>query len=144
MEVNISRLKLIAKLKENRELHKQLHQEAVIGFVAAAKKKLAAAMKEMEDGKITDVTVALRAPEDHTRDYDVAIDMFEWAYDDTIRMNEGQFQTFVRDEWEWTRSWFRSNRRYSYGFTGCTGPQGSSSSSSSPSIDSVMSDRGYE
>lgn len=43
----------------------------------------------------------LTTPEDHTKDYDRAIQMVEWSIEDTIELDTRQFQQLVMDEWEW-------------------------------------------
>ncbi len=51
-------------------------------------------------------------PEDHTRDYDRRIKMYEMDIDDTIEMTEQEFAQYVLDDWGWKQAWTTSNTAY--------------------------------
>ena len=44
----------------------------------------------------------LSAPEDHTADYDAAIEMLEWHEEPQVVLSVHEFQCYVRNKWDWT------------------------------------------
>jgi len=73
-----------------------------------------------EEGQMQDViqlissmTFDLRVPEDHSKAYDVAIEMATWEKRDEIILLQSQFECFVRDDWDWSKDFEHLNFRYS-------------------------------
>ena len=48
-------------------------------------------------------SINLAEPTDHTSDYERVIMMLEMSVDDTIVLNAGEFDQYVRDVWSWSR-----------------------------------------
>jgi len=130
--VTVSRVKLIATLKENKIKHRVEYVKAAAGYKALVLRKLQAAVKKATDS-ISDmvdlvatkvkrgdfdyngdgapdgyilltnkVSFPLEVPMDHSDAYEVAIAMAEWETSDTIELTQGDFQCFVMDDWEWS------------------------------------------
>jgi imidazolonepropionase-like amidohydrolase len=104
---------LLDTLKENRETHQAEFKEARTGFVDAAQRRLAAELDRMKSGRATSLRVHLQAPEDHTADYDLAIEMLERSVDHEIVLTSEQYQMLVKDEWSWSDQWILANSVYS-------------------------------
>jgi hypothetical protein len=51
-------------------------------------------------------------PEEHTDDYQRAIDMLQWDQGDTIVLSEADFITFINNEWGWHRSFLANTTSY--------------------------------
>jgi len=113
MEVSISKDKLLKTLKENRENHKAMYEEARAGYVEKAKEKIAERMKQLEDGEAVRLHFDVHPPEDKTKHYDKAIMMVEWNEQETIQLTGREFQTLIMDEWEWLDGWLLQNVNYS-------------------------------
>lgn len=58
------------------------------------------------------VSFSLKVPQDHTYDYDVAIQMAEWSEDEVIEITQSQLQCFIMDDWDWKRDFMHLNRMY--------------------------------
>lgn len=138
--VTVNRTELLKTLEANREKHRAAYLEAVAGYRVMATEKLdklrTRALRQLADnfclvqGKIdkfdpTDedalgstvvllqgLSFTLAVPEDHTKSYDVAIEMARWEVGDTITLTQGQFQCFVLDDWEWQRQFQHLNKTY--------------------------------
>ena len=135
--VTISTHKLLVKLKANLKKHKAEYAEAVIGYKEMAaqrlKQELTAATHRLEknfrmleqridefDPDEQNNTVVLMdtvhfkmmVPKDHSKAYEVAIQMAEWEENKTIDLLQSQFQCFVMDDWEWKDEFESVTKRY--------------------------------
>jgi hypothetical protein len=99
-------------LRENKERHRMIVQEARVGYVNKAKGMLSAKLDELANGKITALRFDLQVPEDHTDDYELAIKMLELHSHDHIEMSASDVRTLMMDEWDWLRSFLFTNARY--------------------------------
>jgi hypothetical protein len=130
----VDKKEALKTLRENRERHHKIVEEARVGYVAKAKAKLAAKLDELSSGKLVALRFDLQVPEDHTDDYDLAIRMVElhtedtiemtstdvrtlmmdeWLHtEDTIEMTSTDVRTLMMDEWDWLRSFLFTNARY--------------------------------
>ena len=139
-EVTVDKEELLVALKENREKHIANYRVAMESYTVLAKAKLEKlkdkAQKildenfadiskrieefDPEEGQMQDViqlissmTFDLRVPEDHSKAYDVAIEMATWEKRDEIILLQSQFECFVRDDWDWSKDFEHLNFRYS-------------------------------
>lgn len=103
---------LIDALKDNREQHRKDFETALDGFektvIATLKERLAEAKK----GVKRPVYVSLQMPEDHTKDYDRRVRMYEMDTEDTVELTEQEFAMYVQDDWGWKGQWTTSNSSY--------------------------------
>ena len=137
--VTVDRLKLLDTLKTNRETHQREYRESVAGYRQAAIKELERQLAKavrlvQENGSIirmkiekfdpddplddlvtviSSISFNLEVPKDHTKSYDVAIEMATWEVSETIELTQSQFQCFVMDDWEWKREFEGLNKTYS-------------------------------
>ena len=109
--VNVVDLK--GKLKENRSKHRAIFEEAVEGYRKAAVELLEAHIARIKNGKLERVMVQLPLPEDHTLDYDRVLAMLDMHIEDTIDVEEHDFQSYVLDDWTWKRQFLTSSADYS-------------------------------
>ena len=115
--VTVDKTKLLKKLKQNREVHKENYKNAHEGWVLTMKDLSAVLNKEASDGRISEDTIGdlLRdrtPPSDHTDEYSRAIDMMEMSEDLNISMDQFTFDQYVRDNWTWKETWSMSNTKY--------------------------------
>ena len=135
--VTINADKLLNKLQANLKKHKAEYEEAVVGYKQMATQRLkqeltrASALLEKNfrvlelridefDPSEQNNTVVLLdtvhfkmlVPQDHSKAYEVAIQMASWEENTTIDLLQSQFQCFVMDDWEWKDEFEAVTKRY--------------------------------
>lgn len=103
---------ILTKLKANREKHAGIVEEAREGFAKAARKSLEEALKKVSEGNRAGLHVFLPAPVDHTKDYDLAIEMLQMHTSEDLHLTQSQFKTFVLDSWGWQNDFVGTNSSY--------------------------------
>ena len=73
-----------------------------IGLLAASAK----------NGRPIDRYFRLPEPEDHTVDFDTALDMLEWEVGETVELDERTFRRLVRNEWAWRETFAANTASY--------------------------------
>ncbi len=112
--IKVKTAELVSKLKANRETHGQDYVAAYGGYrdkvIEALEDRIAeikARIETVRGAKPGDRIdhyigpVDLSTPEDHTIDYDRAIDQLTWEQEPEVVVSEDDFNKFVRDEWDW-------------------------------------------
>jgi hypothetical protein len=107
--ITVDKGPLLKTLRANREQHRTIFEEAVEGYRAEAVKQLTDHLQRVKSGKPKRVQIYIPEPGDHTRDYDVAIEMIEMSIGNTIELDETSFRSFVKDDWDWKRQFLTSN-----------------------------------
>lgn len=115
--VKVKREELLAMLRTNRDGHRDLFLKAQNGYRKAVVETLDKALKDAREGVAYLTYVALTAPEDHTEDYDTVISMLAMSVDDTIEIEQHDFQCYVRDKWTWAAHANFLNSTYASGGT---------------------------
>ena len=103
---------LLYRLRANRDVHRALFLKALSGYRKKAIEELDAAIERIKDGSPKNVYVSLRAPEDHTRDYDRVIEMVKMDVRSEIILSEDKFASYVQDDWTWKREFVASTTEY--------------------------------
>jgi len=107
---------LLGHLKKNREEHVGIVEEAQAAFREKVIARLDRMLTSAKAGEQINVEVGLRVPTRHTDAFDNAIGLLEMtkeAGEDTIEIDSGEYERFVRNCWEWTGVFAESNRGYS-------------------------------
>ena len=104
--------RLMLALEQNRSTHQATYEKAVAGFIKVTTKQFEGYLKRLAKGELLERAFIPPPPEDHTKDYDDAIEMMRWAKDDTIELTQQQFRQYVMDDWGWKDSWVTSNTAY--------------------------------
>ena len=107
-KVIISKEKLLVKLSENRELHREQFEEALLGWKDRVLEELEESLDNARKGTKFNTQIMLPRPMDHTPEYDAVIDQVSWNELDQIELDLHSFNQFVRDDWGW-KSDFLSN-----------------------------------
>lgn len=113
-KVNIS--ELVTTLKKNRDEHVAIVEEAQANFRKEFIARLDVMLQDAKSNKHITTHVGLDVPTIHTDAFDNAIGLMEMtmrAGEDTIEIDAGEYERFVRNNWEWTRDFNASNARYS-------------------------------
>lgn len=138
--VKVDRKRLLETLKKNREDHQKAYEEAMKGYKEIAKLELNRSIKRAKNAiEATEKTILMKInsfnqddeyrlkdnvividrivfklpiPKNHTKAYDVAIQMAEWEVDINIELTQSQFQCFVMDDWEWKKNFREIHKTY--------------------------------
>jgi hypothetical protein len=100
-EITVPKDDLLAKLKQNRDDHRAIFEEALTGYQAESEAELQQQLDLLRAGKRRDIRIVKVVPRDHTSDYNRAIAMIEMALGDTITLSERDFAQYVMDDWGW-------------------------------------------
>lgn len=111
-EIIVDKKKLIDILKTNREAHRKVFEEALEGWKIAATKEIERLAAEAKAGKLKNAYLSLPRPDDHTPDYDRAIQMLELDISSTVELDEHEFSQYVQDDWGWKHQWAVANTMY--------------------------------
>ena len=110
--VLISREKLLSKLKENRESHRQLFEEALGGWRERVLAQLEVAVEDARAGMKFVTHINLPQPIDHTAEYDNIISQVEWHEEDQIELDLRSFNQFILDDWGWKADFLQNATMY--------------------------------
>ena len=110
--IEVNKVTLLLKLRENRDKHRKVFEEALEGWRRNVLDELTLAVAEAKAGKQYRTYFNLPQPEDHTRDYDAIIEQVEWEVEDTITLTQQQFNQFVRDDWGWKEDFLANTVHY--------------------------------
>jgi len=112
-EVLVSKAKLLAKLRSNRAEHREIFLDALAGWQDQVTRALEKAVEEAKIGKKFCTEINLPRPEDHTSDYDVAIEEVIWSVSNSVTLTLFEFRNFVLDDWGWKPDFIKSSASYS-------------------------------
>lgn len=111
--VTVDKADLLKKMCANRDGHREQFLKALEGYRKAVVAELEKHLDMARTNGPIHLRVQLPAPQDHSADYDRVIGMLEMSTDQEIELTEGDFERYVRDEWEWSRFVESTSRRYS-------------------------------
>lgn len=111
--VRVDKATVLVTLKENRAKHRDIFLEAIEGYRTEVIEQLERHIVEMKSGKPKRTYISIPYPEDHTSDYDDAIDMLEMSVDSVVELDSDAFQAFYKDKWGWKNQFLASNSGYS-------------------------------
>ena len=101
--VKVKREDLLTKVRANREAHRELFLKAQANYRKFIIEELDRMLADAKAGRKIRRSIDLVQSRDHTSDYDRVSMMLEMSVDDTIVLNAGEFDQYVRDVWSWSR-----------------------------------------
>ena len=110
-KITVDKTDLIARLRANRDAHQAEYEQAVGVYRDRCIQEIESMLADARAGVIRR-NLTLPIPEEHTEDYDRAIDMLEWAQSDTIDLTQAEFATLVRNQWGWLQSFVANTSSY--------------------------------
>ncbi len=113
--VRVNKAELLEKVRENRKAHHELFLKAQHGFRERAVEELDEMLNLAREGRDIRQYLGLTAPQDHTVEYDRAIQMLEMSQDDIVEIDHSAFAQLVRNEWAWFQAATATNMMYSSG-----------------------------
>ena len=110
-KITVDKADLIERLMNNRDAHRADYDRAVAVYKDRCIAEIESMLADARSGVIRR-NLTLPIPEEHTEDYDRAIDMLEWAQSDTIELTQAEFATLVRNQWGWLTSFTANTSSY--------------------------------
>lgn len=104
---------VLSKLRTNLIAHKEIVEEAQVGYRAKIIEFYESRLAEAKAGKRPDTSEHVFPPQDHSDVYETAIAMLELATDEFLELNSTQVRHLVQDEWDWKDQWLAANSGYS-------------------------------
>lgn len=113
--VRINKIDVLKKLKENRDKHASDYETSMNGYKAALKKAVAVLARKLRKDESFDVNgvIQLAKPQSYLKDYDRAIRMLEMSCDETVVLEQADFDRYILDEWHWKAGFNVLNSTYS-------------------------------
>jgi len=110
--IEVEKDRLLATLKQNRDSHREEFLRAQDVFRRRVIEAFESRLADARDGKKVRLFISMPEPEDHTLDYEAAIQMVEWSIGDTVTVTQGDFRRFVLNQWEWEQSYVANTMSY--------------------------------
>lgn len=111
-EVTVEKGALLEVLKKNREAHRGIFEKAQERYRERVLEELEKSLQDAQAGRHFRRHIELPEPEDHTGDYDRIIRMVEMSVKVDIELTQGEFATYVMDDWNWKRAWTTNTLAY--------------------------------
>lgn len=112
-DITVKRVTLLDELKKNRDRHRTVLHDAMLGYRQQAMLELREQLAKLEAGVVpSDLGVSLTRPASHTADYDRVIGMIEMHTGDEIELDETSYSWYVMDQWAWQRGWRKLSSSY--------------------------------
>lgn len=113
-DVSMRKDELLKKLEENRTNHRSTFEQAMDVYGKAITELLENLKQRALEGKVIPqrALYELPMPEDHTREYDVAIEMLHHDTRDVLVLSNQDFQRYHMNQWEWTQSFTANTESY--------------------------------
>jgi hypothetical protein len=99
--ISVDKQQLKESLLSNRETHKELFETAWEGYRKFAIKELEDRLEAVKNKKPFKLWFDVSVPEDHTKDYDTALEMLDWHTEDVVNLTRDEFDKFIKDDWSW-------------------------------------------
>lgn len=110
--ITVNKNALVETLRQNRNVHRDVFIAAQDAYRVAMIAELDRALEEARAGKQIKRAFSLPVPEDHTADFDTAIEMLEWHQGDTVELGHYEFQQYVQNQWGWRASFAANTESY--------------------------------
>ena len=110
--VTVKKDALLSALRKNREGHRAIFLKAQEGYRRVCIEHLDKMLSDAKSGGKFSTTIALVAPQDHTKEYDLNIQMLEMSEDEKLVISQEQFQNFVQDDWDWRPDFLTNSAQY--------------------------------
>src|SRR4051812_3191998 len=111
-EITVEKAALIEKIQANRDEHRSMFIKAQERYRDAMIVELDRALQEARDGRKIRRAFTLPVPEDHTEEFNTAIEMLQWEEGNSVVLDHRDFQRYVQNRWEWAASFAASTASY--------------------------------
>jgi hypothetical protein len=126
ISMSFKKEEVIEILRENRAEHQKIYDEAIEGYRKKLVEALDKAIKMIEEKR--DELEEKRLPKPHLKDwplnglnvpgnslneYDTVLEMLQLTPDETIVLDQDQYNCYMKDNWHWMKDFLMSNSAYS-------------------------------
>ena len=111
-EVTVSKSDLIQRVETNQADHVAVFDRAIVGYRHAAMAFFNEQIDKASRGEQFETYFKEPIPEDHSEDYEAALDMLAMSQDESITLTAQEFRQYVRDDWGWKRAWTETTSNY--------------------------------
>jgi len=113
-DVQIKKVELLERLQTNRDNHHGVYEKALDAYQAKVTELLESLVQRARQGKVIpqDALYKLPLPEDHTEDYNVAIEMLQHEEREILTLSQQEFRRYFLDRWEWEQSFHANTQSY--------------------------------
>jgi hypothetical protein len=110
--INVVKADLIETLRKNREEHQAIFEKAQEVYRDQMIAELNRALNEAKTGGKIIRSFRLPVPENHTEDFDTAIQMLEWHTETHVELTIREFTQYVENKWGWQQSFAGNTEAY--------------------------------
>src|SRR4051812_16946540 len=98
-EITVDKAELVAKLQANRDEHRSMFIKAQEIYREKMIAELDRALHEARQGDKIRRAFSLPVPEDHTDEFDTAIEMLQWETAGEVLLSQSDFMRYVQNRW---------------------------------------------
>jgi hypothetical protein len=110
--ITVNKGDLVTKIQMNRDEHRSMFIKAQEKYREAMIAELDRALQDARDGKKIRRMFSLPVPEDHTEEFNTAIEMLQWEKATEVKLTQQDFQRYVQNRWEWAASFAANTGSY--------------------------------
>lgn len=114
-KIRVKKSHLLLALQENRDEHREEFAKAQTRYRERVIEALDTNLASAKAGRKIITYIRLPVPEDHTEDYDAAIEALEWEVADEVELDQREFNTLVRNQWSWAEAFASNTQAYTTG-----------------------------
>lgn len=111
--ISVEVTRLVETLKKNRDEHRDIFLKAQSVYREKVIEAFEERLESIRNGEKIVTWINLPEPEDHTQDFNDAIEMLEWETRERIELSPRDFKRYVQNRWEWEASFTANTRSYS-------------------------------
>jgi hypothetical protein len=125
ISMSFDRETVVLTLQNNRAEHEKIYKESVEGYRKKLKealqkyhdvideKLLELSEKELPNPYVENPAGHLRVPGNSLKEYDTVLEMLELTEDETIILDQDQYNCYMKDNWYWMKEFLTTNSAYS-------------------------------
>ena len=110
--ITVDKAQLIQTLRHNRDQHQAIFEKAMDVYRAKMIEELENRVAEIKKGSKIRRGFSLPEPENHTVDFDYAIEMLELDKGDEVVLSIADYRTYYKNEWGWQQSFAGNTQSY--------------------------------
>lgn len=112
-EVTIKKDDALRIIRQNKEDHKKIYEDGMVGYKQELKEILEKKMALLEKGEYASPHIRISPPSIHIEEYNSVIKMLELSVDEEVTLDSRQFRELIMDKWNWQRDFLKSNAKFS-------------------------------
>lgn len=112
--IKMNKNQLLDILEKNRDEHKEEYDEAIEAYEKQVVKEAEKFLEEIKANPRKNWRysnhIKAQMPEDHSRDYNLAIEMLQHEVNEEVVLTQQEYAELVQDEWDWAREFAQAYR----------------------------------